>query len=313
MKLYSGIIISLASIALAGCPASKKSTEAVQLKLNLQKQKTYTYSLKTHFDMDMQMMSQKVETGLDMDYRYLLNLDNTDSAGNTVLKSTIGDVKMKAEVMGMSMGYDSQERVDTNHQDPMSANFRKIFGGMLGKNFMVTLKPSGEIVHVAGLEDIVNGMANNIAGDDKDKAGMKDKLNESLNQQQIRQAFGQIFNVYPDKPVKIGDSWKREVALGIKGMNSKQVITYTVRDITPEHVVLDLKGDIRSSSDDKLQADSANKVPVMNGSEVGVMTMDRVSGLATEGLIDLTVKGEIDLQGKKTPVDIKGKIIIGSK
>lgn len=312
MKHTSVTIILFVSMVLAGCPVAKKSIESVRLKLNLEKQKTYTYSLNTHFDMEMLMMSQKIGTGLDMDYRYLLNLDKIDSAGNTVLRSTIGDVKMKADVMGMSMGYDSRERVDTSHQDPMSANIRRMFAGMLGKTFQVTLSPSGEIQNIAGLEDIVTGMTNNLPGDEQDKAGMKDKLNESLNQQQIRQAFGQVFNLYPDKPVKIGDHWKREVALGIKGMNSNQAITYTVSDITPDKVVLDLKGEIRSSTDKQL-TDSTNKLPVMNGSEAGTISIDRTSGLATSGSIDLNIKGEITLQGKKSPVDIKGKIIIGNK
>ena len=313
MKKIRLLLIIGVSILFAGCPASKSSTDAVQLKLNLEKGKTYTYGTKTHLDMNMEMMGQKMTTGLDMDFRYLIGLDKEDSAGNKVLKSTMGDVKFKAEVMGMSMGYDSKEKVDTAHQDPMSANFRRMFGGMIGKSFTVTVSPAGVIKEVGGVDELIASMTQSMPGSDEDKAKMKQQLGQSFNQQLIKQTFGQIFNVYPDKPVKVGDTWNKEVEFAMKGMNNKQEITYTVKNITSESVVLTMKGEIKSSGSH--QQDSTTQIPSMTmlGSETGTMTLDRNTGMASSGDIDMSLKGEVEMQGKKMPMEMKGKILLSNK
>ena len=313
MKRNLTILIALASIILAGCPASKSSTDVITLKLNLEKGKTYSYGTSTHFDMNMEVSGQKMATGLDMAYTYKIALDHADSSGNQVLNSTIDAIKFKAAVMGMSMGYDSKEVIDTSHQDAMSGMFRKIFSGMLGKSFKITIGPTGSIVDVSGVEEMITNMINGFPGTDEEKEKMKAQLNQSFNKEQVKQTFAQAFNLYPDKPVKIGDSWKKEVELGMKGMSNTQEITYKVKDITSSTVVLDLKGDIKSS--EGAHSDSTATAPAMNlnGSESGSITLDRTSGMATDGDIDMTMKGSVDMKGSKVPMDMKGKIKLSNK
>ena len=313
MKKNRSLLIIAISILFAGCPASKSSTDAVQLKLNLEKGKTYTYGMKTHMDMNMEMMGQKMNTGFDMDFRYLIVLEKVDSQGNNIIKSTIGDLKVKAEVMGMSMGYDSKEKVDTSHQDAMSASFRKMFGGMVGKSFKVTLAPNGEVKEVEGVNELVTSMADAMPGSDEEKTKMKDQLSQSFNEQLIKQSYGQMFNLYPDKPVKVGDTWNKEVEFAMKGMNNKQEITYKVKEITADNVVLDLKGDIKTSG--STPSDSTTKAPAMSmtGTETGTMTLDRTSGMTTSGDIDMILKGMVEVQGKKMPMDMKMKVTLANK
>ena len=314
MKRNFTIVIALASIILAGCPASKSSTDVITLKLNLEKGKTYSYGTSTHFDMNMEVSGQKMATGLDMAYTYKIALDHADSVGNQVLNSTIDAIKFKAAVMGMSMGYDSKEVIDTSHQDAMSSMFRRIFSGMLGKSFKITIGPTGSIVDVSGVEEMITNMINGFPGSDEEKEKMKAQLSQSFNKEQVKQTFAQAFNLYPDKPVKIGDSWKKEVELGMKGMSNTQDITYKVKDITSSTVVLDLKGEIKTSRGG-VHPDSTATAPAMdmNGSESGTITLDRTSGMATSGDIDMTMKGSVDMKGSKVPMDMKGKITLTNK
>ena len=266
-----------------------------------------------HVDMKMDAMGQKMTSGIDMDFRYLMSLEKIDSVGNNILKSTIGDMKFKIGMMGMSMGFDSKEKVDTNHEDAMSSMFRKIFSGMVNKSFMVTVGPKGDVLKVDGLEELVSGMMDAIPGTEESKTKMKEQLNQSFGEQQIKQSFGQIFNLYPDKPVKTGDSWNKEMDYELSGMKSKQLVTYKVKDITSDKVILDLKGDIKLSGNS--QKDTSVTMPAMNigGSENGTITLDRTSGLASSGDIDMTIKGDMQMKGKAMPMDMKVKISISNK
>ena len=309
MNRYSSIVIAIFSILLAGCPGSKSSTDVVQLKLNLEKGKSYVYNTSTHFDMNM----NKMATGVDLAYTFKLSLDSKDSAGNQILDSKIDALKFKADVMGMSMGYDSKEVIDTNHQDAFSGMFRKMFSGMLGKNFKITIGPTGTIENVTGVEEMVSGMLDGIPGGEEEKAKMKQQLNQSFNQDQVKQTFAQAFNFYPDKPVKIGDSWNKDVDFGVSGIKSTSQITYKVKDITSSSVILDMKGETKTLT--KSAQDTTGMAPSTNfsGSSTGSMTVDRTTGLITAGDIDLTMKGSIDMKGNKMPMDMKGKITFGNK
>ena len=309
MKSVFSLMVILITIVVAGCDGSKTSGDAVQLKLNLVKGKTYTCGTNTHLDMKVQSMA----TGLDMAYTYKIIADVVDSAGNQVVNSTIDGLKFKAEVMGMSMGYDSKEVIDTNHQDAMSGMVRKIFSGMLGRTFKVTINPNGNIEKVTGVEEIVNAMIEQIPGSDEDKEKMKQKLQQSFNPMQVKQTFAQLFNIYPNKPVKVGDSWNKDMDMGLGGMKSKQQITFTVKDITSSSIILNLKGDLKTLV--ASHQDSTNITPEthISGSETGIMTIDKISGLATSGDIDLNFKGSMDMKGSSTPMDIKGKITITNK
>ena len=305
-----GFVIAL--IVLTGCPNSKSSTDAVELKMNLEKGKNYSYNTSTHFDMNMDVSGQKMATGLDMAYTFKLTLDHMDSAGNNILNSDIDAVKMKVDVMGMSMGYDSKEVIDTNHQDAMSGMLRKVFSGMIGKSFKLTINPLGGVEDVSGVEEMVTSMIEGMPGSEEEKAKMKQQLSQSFNKEQLRQTFAQAFNIYPGKPVKIGDTWNKEVDLGLKGMNNKQDIVYKVKDITSTSVILDMKGTIKASGN---KTDST-KVPAamdLSGSESGTMTIDRSSGMVNSGDIDINFKGIIDMKGTKMPMDMKGKIHITGK
>ena len=309
MKTTVSHIIGLLVLLLGACQGSKTSSDVVQLKLNLENGKAYIYATNTHLDMTVKGMA----TGLNMAYTYKLMNDSKDSAGNQVLLSTIDALKFKAEAMGMSMGYDSKEVIDTNHQDGMSRMVRSIFSGMLGKSFKVTVSPTGNIEKVTGVEEIVAAMIDGIPGSEEDKARMRQTLQQSFNPLQVKQTFAQAFNIYPDKPVKVGDTWNKDLDLGMAGMKSKQQIIFKVKDITASSVILDLKGELKSSMKPPTDSTDASASTNMTGSENGTMTIDRTSGLATSGDLDLNVKGSVNMKGTAMPMDIKGKITISNK
>ena len=314
IKLF---VVASVSFFVFGCNNSKNSKDLVDLKLNVEKGRKFDYLLSTHFDMNMDMMSQKITTTGDVDYGYDLVVDDVNANGDRMITSTIKAVKFKLGSMGMTMGYDSKEVVDTAHQDPMSSMFRKMFSSMIGKSFKMTITQKGEVKNLTGLTEMLDAMIAGMPGTEEEKIKIRQQVSQSFNSDQVAQTFSQGFTIYPDKPVKVGDSWTKNNTMGISGMKSATNITYTVKEVKSDEVIVDLKGTIISAKEENAKDSSATATtkPQMDlkGDEVGSMTINRSTGLPSSSTINMTMKGNVDVKGMKSPMDMTAKVKIESQ
>lgn len=308
-KLFSNILAALAvGIVLTGCPGGKSgSGDAIDLKFNLQKGNSYTYGMKTHFDIDMEMMGKEMKTSADMDFGFNMKVDDVDANGNRLISSTYDAIRFKMSAMGMDMGYDSKNVGDTSKENVMQGMFRKIFGSMVGKTFKMTMSPKGEITRVEGMKELTESMLNSMDLPEAEKEQARKQMEQSFSEDQIKQSFGQGFGFYPDKPVKVGDSWNKNLVKDISNMKMNIDTKYTVKEIKDAVVILETKGVIKSSGSDSITTVKMD----MGGDMNGTMEIDRSSGMAQKGNMDMSIK--ITMQGMPKPMDMKANIIIEGK
>ena len=297
------------SILLWGCPGSKSGSDAVDLKFNLEKGKTYVYNMKTHFDMTMDMMGKKMNTGGDADFGFSMKVDDVDAQGNRMLSSTYDAIRFKVNAMGMDMGYDSKNVGDTTKENMMSGMFRKIFSGMLGKTFKMTMSPAGDVSKIEGLKEMVQSMEDHMNVPEAMREQMKKQMEQSFNDEQIKQSFQQGFGFYPGKPVKVGDSWTKNMNRNMNSMSMNMDTKYTVKEIQDNAVVLDIAGTISSLVGK--DSSSAMKGMDMKGDMKGTMEIERTTGLSKKGTMDMTMK--ITAPGMVQPMDMKSTITIEGK
>ena len=206
----------------------------------------------------------------------------------------------------MDMGYDSKNPGDTSHENMMNGMFRKIFSSMLGQSFKLSMSPKGEVMKIEGIQDLVEKMSNNINVPEQMKEQMRKQMKESFNEEQIRQSFAQGFYIYPDKPVKVGDSWKKSFDKTMNNMKMNQDLKYTVKEITDNGIILELDGIISSSVN--TDSTAAPKIDI-SGDEKGTMEMNRATGLIQKGTIDMNMK----MSAAGNPMTMKVKTIIEGK
>ena len=132
-------------------------------------------------------------------------------------------------------------------------------------------------------------------------------MSQSFSEDQIKQNFAQAFSIYPDKPVKVGDNWNKNLDKDMNQIKMSQNLTFTVKEINSSEVVLELAGKIASS----MGKDSTMPAMKMDlsGDEKGTMQMDRNTGLIRQGNIDMDMK--MSAMGK--PMTMKVKTVIESK
>ena len=306
-NLFGLLTASVLSILLWGCNGSGSGTEAVDLKFNLEKGKTYVYGLKTHFDLNMDMGGKKMNTGGDADFGFDMKVDDVDAQGNRMLSCTYDGIRFKMSAMGMDMGYDSKNVGDTSKENMMSGMFRKIFSGMLDKTFKMTMSPKGEVSKIEGIKELMESMAGHMDVAENMKAQMQKTMEQTFSDEKIKQNFEQGFAFYPANPVKIGDTWSKNLTQNMNTMAMNVDTKYSLKEINNNTVNLDVAGTIRSAGNDS----SVTKGMDMKGDSKGTMEIDRSTGFVKHSSMDMTIK--VTAPGMAAPMDMKMTITIEGK
>ncbi len=290
VKLLLVITLITAGIfSLSSCQSGKTAASGKILKFNLEKGKGYNYEMV--WDMDMKAEGQTSK--ITMDGEYSMNIVD-ETAGVKTIATTYKSIRMAMNVMGMEIEMDSDKPSDPNtdmKSNPLGA-MNKIVKSIVNKPFMVKVDEEGNVLEVTGFDKIVDDMIDSLGleGQQKDmvKASMKDQFNESS----IKDNFVQFFTVFPNKEVKVGDSWKKTYSTGGK-MGAKFNTTYTVKDIDGDHVTL--------RADSKISGDKEDSK--VEGTQTGNILIDSKTGLMINGEFDQDMK----ISTEKITMDLIGK------
>ena len=120
---------------------------------------------------------------------------------------------------------------------------------------------------------------------------MKDQFNE----QSIKDNFSQLFTIFPNKEVKVGESWEKSYSTGGK-MPAKFSTTYTVKEIEGDHVTL--------STVTKISPNSSEAEA--EGEQTGNILVDSKTGLMINATFDQNMK--VKAKGNTLEITGKGRI-----
>lgn len=284
IKLILGIAAA-ASLLLGSCKSGGKNEETV-LKFNLQNGKTYSY--KMVMDMNSEAQGQKVQSAMNFDYDIAVA---GDSAGIKTLKTTYKHMAMNMKLPTGEMTVDSDKPADNNAdlQSNPSAVMGKMFAAMIGKVFVMKVDPEGKVTQISGLNEIADAMVESMNVGEDVKPRIRQMFAAQFNEANLKQTFSQAFNIFPNKPVKQGDKWEKNINL--QGMmNADMKTTYTVKDISKNKVTLDAASTMDMAG---------NKV-----NQSGTMNIDPATGLVTDATLEQNMTGSVS---GKTTIKISGK------
>jgi Family of unknown function (DUF6263) len=284
-----GILISLLTIL--SCQSTKSSTASKMLKFNFENGKGYDYEM--NMDIDQDVMGQKIKMNMLSYY----SMDVTGAEGDVRTMSTTFDrIKMDMNVGGMDMNFDSDKKNDASADvNPIGGMMNKIFGALAGRKFTMRINAEGKVESIKGFKEMAASMFDSIGleGSERDKA--MEQFNKQFNEEGMKSQFERVLYIFPNKEVKIGDSWeKTTTAAGQMGGNYTS--TYTVKEIEGDIVTLEEKSKI-----DGTQAGMEIK-----GNVKGLIVVDSKSGLVVSSDQDMNIK--ISKEGQSFDMKAKNKI-----
>jgi hypothetical protein len=297
IKLFiTAFLITAGIINIQSCQSTKSSTAAKLLKFNFEKGKGYDYEMITN--MDQEIMGQNIQ--MDMSFYYSMDVKEDDGNSKTITTS-IDRFKMKAGAMGFSIDLDTDKPlpdigITEEGKDPMKI-LNALFGAIKDQSFSMKVNAEGKVMEVTGFENMAKKIVDSLGIEGAEKEKMMQQFNKQFNAEQMKSQFERMWYIFPNKEVKVGDSWGKNTSLGndqIGGGNYKS--TYKVTDIEGNMVTLEESTEISSKKGDM----------EMKGEIEGTIVVDSNSGLIVKADQDLTLKpvGE----GKGFEIKAKTKI-----
>ena len=293
--LFLTFVTITAVIVIQSCQTSGKTSSASKmLKFNFEKGKGYDYEMISN--MDQQIMGQSMQ--MDMTFYYSMDVTDDDGTIKTIT-TAIDRFKMKMGVAGMNLDIDTDKPLPgfgktKDGKDPMGM-LNSLFGAIKGQKFSIQVDAEGKIHDVTGFENMANAIVDSMAVGEEERLEMKKKFSQQFNSDKMKSQLGRIFYIFPNKEVKVGDSWQKS-SLVIGEMGGTYNSTYKVTDI---------EGDIVTLSENTKVESSQEKMK-LSGDIKGSIVVDSRLGLVVNADQDTKMKAEAE--GKSFEMRMKTKI-----
>ena len=299
MKKIAAILLILISfitiLSVESCQTTKSVSGTKMLKFNFEKGKGYDYEM--IINMDQEIMGQKMQ--MDMSNYYSMDVTEDDGKIKTI-NSKFDRFKMKMNGGAMNLEVDTDNplpesgEMTEGKKDPFKM-INKMFGAIKGQQFTMKVDQEGKILSVEGFENIGKLLADSLDLKVKDRGDMMKQFNEQFNAKSTKSQFERFFYIFPNKDVKVGDSWQKNSEIsGPAG--GKYTSTYKVTEIESDMVTLEETTKIESE-DEKIN---------LKGDIKGTLVIDSKSGLVVSA--DQDMKMATDVGGMKFEINGKTKI-----
>jgi hypothetical protein len=293
-SIASVLILSVTVLVIHSCKTSGAASGNV-LKFNLEKAKTYDYEIV--WDMDQKISDQDTKISLGGIYSVEV-IEEKD--GIKKLTGMYKSFKLYMKMAGLEMDIDSEKPVEPIDQAQLKQNpmgiMSRIFSAIKGKSFSMQVDEEGKVLSVTGFDQIINGMVDSTGADENAKLQIRASLRDQFNEQAVKDQFAQIFTIFPNKKVKVGDNWEKHLQTGGK-VPAKFLTVYTVKQIEGDHVTLNAKSNISSVGGEML----------VTGDQTGTLLVDSKTGLVLNAEFDQLMDTKV--QGFDVKITGKGKII----
>ncbi len=295
MKKFLSAFFLPAFFILLSCN-NKPGGDTINLKFNLPTGSSYDYNVDMNMTMNGNVNGQPVnmKNKMAMGYRFAAV---GDSSGWKKLTASINRVAMHINSNGVNIDFDSDKAIDTS--EVVSATMGKVLRALKGGQFGFTMNEKGKIGSVTGINDMMQRVMTSINVPDAGSmaAGMSSTVTDENFKQNIQQSFG----MYPDKPVKPGDTWTNTMDMNNQGMQMKIDNTYTLKSVSGNTANIKI--------DSKISSPGANSMGI-TGTMTGTMKFDIPTGLPMDGNLDMSMSMTMNTGGQVVPMntDINMKI-----
>ena len=267
---FSSLGLLLLTLVFSSCGTTKKlSTKEVLLRFQPKNGDNYVMNM----DMTMNMEGPQSMTML-MTMVNGIKVNNLDKEGSFDLDNVISKMTMSMKNPMMNIEYDSD---NPDMEDVTSKTMHETMSKMLNVKLTSKMDNKGKVLETPDYDKIF--------GNEPELKGQLDQMNNSLQNS---------FIAYPEKIVKVGDSWNSEINVGGQ-MPMNQTFIYTIKEITSTTVNIGITGTVALDSD---MADGS-------GTSAGMMIVDRMTGFIRTSNVKQTINMEVMGMSMKIMNDVK--------
>lgn len=315
-KIAGATFVLLLLLALLSSCAPAVPTEKVSLQYRLQKGQTYFLRMNTEQKITQVLMGQEITVNqtMGLDARY--DIRDVDAQGNMTAQVTIDAVRYRMESPMGRVEYDSQKPAAA---DPTA----QVFSALVGAGYTVKMSPTGELLEVSGLEEMLEGILGRLDALGTSGEQLMQTLRQWFDEKSLAQETGLNTTIYPDYPVAVGESWSKEVSGGGMGIVALEINnTWTLRSCQSGVCTIEIRSTAQSAT-------GAAPVEMMgiqvsydiSGDQSGTIQVDEATGWIVHADLKQHFEGKVAVKGggqgipsgMNWPITIESVITVDSR
>jgi hypothetical protein len=313
MKIYKVFFFITIIILTFSCkiqPSSDRNNanrtgNVYNLKLNPSVDSKYYYTIANESSVKLEVEDKKVEdiTKANVGVMYAIK---KDSAGNFLV--TIQYDKMHVYIKSGEKESDMDAANAASSIDPVE----KMLGIIKDATLIAKVNAVGEIKNISGYKELsANLLGSFPAADVNTRTLIQKRINDMIQQNIIKKNLDQVFKIFPDSAIHVGDRWKTYSKE--KDQFTFNVVTfYTLKEINGGNATIVFESVITSDS-------SVNSImgydatADLSGKQEGEFQVEIKSGLPIKSDMSGKVEGIIQMEGKDIPIEIESSIKMDGK
>lgn len=277
--------ILIITLAFSACSSSKK---AIELTLQPTNNQSFTYASTNTTETSISIMGMDQKVLVEQSTKQQYDVKKVNSDGTFDLTITTKSMKMEQVNPMMNMRFDSDNPENNEPKDMVDG-----LNNMIGKKFDVVVDKQGNVKSVNVEGNLFDGVFDNIPGGEQMAAQFESQFGENA----IKGALSQTIGFFPDKPVKVGDTWVKNTTAEM-GMKLDLQTTYTLKERKNGTVIIEFVSDAKTDPKEApLEMMGMTMSYDIKGTTKGTITVDEKTGWAIKNTGEQNMKGKMNMSG----------------
>ncbi len=269
---------------LSGLLSNAFGQKKIALKYKLHLGNAYSKNMKMNQDITFVANGQTVTLSQEMDMETTVTVQSINNDKTFTLVSHIDRIRMKQNIFGVEMFYDSQD--SSTFSSGMGKKMGEVLNKIIGTTYSMTFDRFGNEIKMNLNIFISSGNSN-----------MVDNLNQTAS-----------YAVFPKKKIQIGDSWETDIT-PLNNLTMQVHTKYTLLKVKGKKAIIGFESII--SSNDKAGGNASEMN--ISGMQKGKMTINIKTGWLMKSTNDQEMKLDLNQKGMYIPAEISGTIEMTSK
>ncbi|MEZ6060264.1 MAG: DUF6263 family protein [Planctomycetaceae bacterium] len=160
MRLMRSVLLLSLSVA-AISPSSSNAQDLLRWKLN--RGETLNYTVQQKMEMSVNVAGTDVTNTINQKMGMVWNISEIAASGDVIMNQVINRIQLRMENSQTGTAeFDTQD--PTPPGNPLMKAMADTFGNIVGKEFTVTMKPTGKVDEVSIPKELLDAIRNSSAG-----------------------------------------------------------------------------------------------------------------------------------------------------
>jgi len=266
-----------------------------QLRLSPQTGSVYRYTIENKSNITVETDAKEIENINQADIGVTYTIE-ADSSGNYRFNAVYDKLRFISESNG------EKTEIDAANGSFSINPLEKMLAMLKDSMICAVISPTGEVVSISGYQEIGDRMISKLSENDEvGKKGAKEQWDKYVGEGLIRKNFDQLFRLFPDSSIRLGDKWKlTEREDGELKYNSNGY--YTLKAINQELAIIEAESNISASSSNAAFSEMGGSITEMTGTQNSQFEIETKTGMVLSCRVKTTIKGMVKVMNKELPV-----------